>query len=286
MAIPDSPTFTPLMPLTAENRVTVGSPLVSLTALGAHAPALGVNIDHSATVRQARYRGHARAVGGMIEPDPVQLALVAERAGCHAITLHLREDRRHIQDHDVERLRAVMQTRMNLEMAATDEMVQIALRTRPECVLLVPEGRAEVTTEGGLDVAQEVARLRDMTARLQGAGIAVSLFIDPEPRQIDAAAEIGAAAVELHTGTFANAYYTPAVSREIERLRAGAMQAHAAGLQVNAGHGINYVNVRLARTLPHLHEFNIGHSIISRSLYVGLGTAVREMLALLGHSAQ
>ncbi|MGF1451532.1 MAG: pyridoxine 5'-phosphate synthase [Opitutales bacterium] len=245
-------------------------------------PLLGVNIDHTATVRQARYRDNAVAHGQIVEPDPVQLAMIAERAGADAITLHLREDRRHVQPHDVHRLKAIMQTAMNLEMAATDAMVTFAKEVKPECVLLVPEGRAEVTTEGGLDVAGDLERLRGLVSELRLAGSAVSLFIDPDAHQIEAAVATGADYVELHTGAFANAYYDDAGRDEqFERLRQGALFAHEVGLGVNAGHGINYVNVREARLLPHIREFNIGHAIVSRALFVGLEAAVREMIARL-----
>lgn len=245
-------------------------------------PLLGVNIDHTATVRQARYRNSPLGHGRMVEPDPVQLAMVAERAGADAITLHLREDRRHIQPHDVHRLKAVLQTRMNLEMAATDAMVAFAKDLRPECVLLVPEGRTEVTTEGGLDVAADQERLKGIVADLRAHGSEVSLFIDPDAAQIEASAATGADFVELHTGAFANAYYDDGIRDEqLERLRRGALFAHEFGLGVNAGHGINYVNVREARQLPHIREFNIGHAIVSRALFTGFEAAVREMITRL-----
>lgn len=241
---------------------------------------LGVNIDHSATVRQARYRTAPRTCGQMVEPDPVALALAAERAGADAITLHLREDRRHIQPRDVERMREAIATRMNFEMACTPAMVRFALGIKPETVLLVPENRTEVTTEGGLDVVQFRRRVAAAITRLQDAGIALSLFIDPDPLQIDAAAELGAEFVELHTGAFAHAWTNRSrLTREFERLRAGAEQAQRLGLGVNAGHGINYVNIARVRTLPHLHELNIGHAIISRALFTGIEEAVREMKA-------
>ncbi len=240
---------------------------------------LGVNIDHSATVRQARYREHPLDCGRMVEPDPVAVALLAERAGADAITLHLREDRRHIQDSDVYRVREMIQTSMNLEMAATEEMKAIALEVKPEVVLLVPEGRTEVTTEGGLDVAGQIDRLKPHIGELRASGIAVSLFIDAEPMQIDAAVATGAEFVELHTGIYANQYYTAAMRAELEKLISGAERAHAAGLLVNAGHGINYINIREIREVPHLHELNIGHSIISRAVMTGIEEAVREMKA-------
>ncbi len=241
---------------------------------------LGVNIDHCATLRQARYREYARDRGQMVEPDPLALALVAERAGADGITVHLREDRRHIQESDVARLRECIQTRLNLEMACTDEMVAFALKTQPDSVCLVPEGRAEITTEGGLDVVRHVGLVRDVTESLQRAGIAVSLFINPEPEAIEAAAEVGADMVELHTGSFANHYYLEeARSEELDKLREGAVRAHEAGLIVNAGHGINYVNIAGVRGIPWLHELNIGHAIISRSVFTGIEEAVREMKA-------
>lgn len=238
---------------------------------------LGVNIDHCATVRQARYRDYERAAGQMVEPDPVSLALLAERAGADGITVHLREDRRHIQERDVLRLRESIATRLNLEMACTSGMSKFALELRPETVCLVPESREEVTTEGGLDVAGNRERVREVVEAMAADGIDVSLFIDPEPRQIEAAAELKSPLVELHTGAYANAYYSGLRGRELEKLRQGAALAHDLGLTVNAGHGINYVNILEVRTLPWLHELNIGHSIISRALFTGIEEAVREM---------
>ncbi len=238
---------------------------------------LGVNIDHCATVRQARYRGYAATVGGPVEPDPVFLATLAERAGADGITIHLREDRRHIQERDVHRLREVAQTRINLEMACTPAMTAFALAVRPESVCLVPESREEISTEGGLDVVGQRDRVRAVCEAMRAAGIVVSLFIDADLAQIDAAAELGAPWIELHTGAWANAYHTPARAREFARLVEGARHAHQRGLVVNAGHGINYVNVSEVRTLPHVHELNIGHSIISRALTTGIEEAVREM---------
>lgn len=239
---------------------------------------LGVNIDHVATVRQARYRDTPDAP--QAEPDPVAAALAAEAAGAHGITAHLRHDRRHILDADIVRLRSEVHTKLNLEMGNTPEIVEIALRVLPQDVCLVPENRQEVTTEGGLDCAGQFESLAPTVGRLRDAGIVVSLFIDPDEDQVAAAARLGAEFVELHTGAFANAT-GPARETEFERLRAGALQAHALGLQVNAGHGINYENIRQARTLPHLIELNIGHSIVSRAVFVGLETAVREMLGLM-----
>jgi pyridoxine 5-phosphate synthase len=240
---------------------------------------LGVNIDHAATLRQARYRQRPETHGGPVEPDPVTLAFLAERAGADGITVHLREDRRHIQERDVHRLREGVATRLNLEMACTPGMLAFALAVRPDSVCLVPESREEVTTEGGLDVVGQKARVREIISVLGGAGIIVSLFIDPEPAQIDAAAELCAPWIELHTGAYANRYHGPPGPRrtEWERLCAGARRAHVHGLVVNAGHGINYTNVSEVRTLPHAHEFNIGHSILSRALATGIEEAVREM---------
>lgn len=237
---------------------------------------LGVNIDHAATLRQARYRTWPHTTGFMVEPDPVALAQLAERAGADGITVHLREDRRHIQERDVIRLRECVATRLNLEMACTGAMLEFALRIRPDSACLVPENRTEVTTEGGLDVAGQEARVGEVTRALAEAGIAVSHFIDPDPRQIEASARCGAPLVELHTGAFANARGGEAAP-ELERLVEGARRAHAAGIVVNAGHGINYVNIAAIRTIPHLHELNIGHAILSRALFGGIEEAVREM---------
>ena len=240
---------------------------------------LGVNIDHCATVRQARYREAAATTGGAVEPDPVAFATAAERAGADGITVHLREDRRHIQERDVHRLRECVATRLNLEMAGTPEMTAFALKLRPEYVCVVPESRQEVTTEGGLDVAGNLDRVRACVEALAAAGIKVSLFIDPDEPQIAASAKVGAPLVELHTGAWANVFHTARRADEFRRLRVGAVAAHQAGLIVNAGHGINYVNVAEVRLLPHLHELNIGHSIVSRALSTGVEEAVREMRA-------
>lgn len=243
---------------------------------------LGVNIDHCATMRQARYRESPRNCGGIIEPDPVDLALVAERAGADGITAHLREDRRHIQDDDIHRLRACLRTRLNLEMACNEEMTAIATGVRPDSVCLVPENRTEVTTEGGLDVAGQKDRVGKVVESMKSAGIVVSLFIDPEDRQIQAAADLGADCIELHTGAFANAWHVPADrSRELEKLRIAAARGHDIGLIVNAGHGINYFNIADIRGLPWLYELNIGHSILSRSVYTGISEAVGEMKRLM-----
>lgn len=240
---------------------------------------LGVNIDHAATLRQARYRNAVSTCGGMVEPDPVWLALEAESAGADGITVHLREDRRHIQPRDVARLAEAVRTRLNLEMAATADMLAVALETRPAHACLVPENRAEVTTEGGLDTAVQEERLKPLVERLSRAGVAVSLFIDPDEAQVAAAARTGAPCIELHTGSFAHAFSRGAeeAAPELERLTRAAEQAHALGLTVNAGHGINYVNIAEVRRLPHLNELNIGHSILSRALFTGIREAVAEM---------
>lgn len=240
---------------------------------------LGVNIDHGATLRQARYRDTGQAAGGAVEPDPVALAEKAERAGADGITAHLREDRRHIQDRDVWRLRESLSTRLNLEIACTQAMVEFALKLRPRSVCVVPENRNEVTTEGGLDVVGGRDRVKACIKAMAAEGIESSLFIDPDEAQIELSAKLGAPAVELHTGAYANACGTPRRAQEFQRLRLGAVHAHNLGLKVNAGHGINYVNIAEVRTLPHLHELNIGHSILSRALFTGIEEAVREMRA-------
>lgn len=238
---------------------------------------LGVNIDHVATVREARYRGLGRG-----EPDPVAAALACEAAGAHGITAHLREDRRHMQDRDIWRLREVIKTRLNLEMANAEEIVTIALKLKPDIVCLVPERRQEVTTEGGLDVAANLPALTRTRQRMNDAGIEVSLFIAPDPPQIEAAAVVGSQFIELHTGAFAEAFvHAEGQRRELERLIAAANQAHALGLRINAGHGLNYENLRALYEVPHMVELNIGHSIVSRALLVGIETAVREMLGLM-----
>ena len=238
---------------------------------------LGVNIDHVATLREARYRGH-----GAGEPDPVTAALECEGAGAHGVTAHLREDRRHIQDRDVRRLREKISTRLNLEMANSPEIVEIALELKPEIVCLVPEKRQEVTTEGGLDVAAKVGPLIETRKRLNDRGIDVSLFIAPDPAQIEAAAKTGAQFIELHTGAFAESFAN-ARERDVElqKLIVGARQGHALGLRVNAGHGLNYQNLISLHHVPHLVELNIGHSIVSRAISVGMAQAVKEMLALM-----
>ena len=238
---------------------------------------LGVNIDHVATVREARYRGR-----GWGEPDPVVAALACEAAGAHGITAHLREDRRHIQDRDVWELRKVIKTRLNLEMANSAEIVEIALKLKPDIVCLVPERRLEVTTEGGLDVAGHVAALKETRQRMNDKAVEVSLFIAPEPRQIEAAAKTGSQFIELHTGTFAEAFHEDRRGQvELERLIAGAQQAHRLGLKVNAGHGLNYENLPALLQVPHLVELNIGHSIVSRAVMTGMEAAVKAMLALM-----
>lgn len=243
---------------------------------------LGVNIDHVATVRQARYRDTPDLPN--CEPDPVAAALAAENGGAEGITAHLRADRRHIQDRDLFQLRELIRTKLNLEMGNTPEIISIALDLRPADVCLVPEEREEVTTEGGLDCAAHHDALRDTIARLKQAAIRVSLFIDPEEKQIEAAAALGADFVELHTGAFANAS-GELRKKEYQRLKTGVSAAVAAGLRVNAGHGINYGNITEIRNLPNLVELNIGHSIVSRAVFVGMETAVREMLALMNPHA-
>lgn len=242
---------------------------------------LGVNIDHCATVRQARYRGYDQTSPGPVEPDPVALAVLSEKAGANGITIHLREDRRHIQEHDVWRLKEVSKTRINLEMACTPAMIDFALRVKPHSVCVVPESREEISTEGGLDVVARRAQVKACIDAMNAAGIVTSLFIDAEPAQIDLSAELGAPWVELHTGSWANAWHTPRRASEFARLRDGALRAHASGLVVNAGHGINYDNVADIRTLPHVHELNIGHTIISRALTTGIVEAVQTMKALM-----
>jgi len=233
---------------------------------------LGVNIDHVATLRQAR---------GMDYPDPLQAALAAEDAGADYITLHLREDRRHIQDRDVVAMRKALRTRMNLEAAVTPEMVAFARRVRPHDVCLVPERRAELTTEGGLDVAGKFRSVERTCRDLGAAGIRVSLFIDPDRRQIDAAAAAGAPVVELHTGSYAGARSATGQRRQLEKIRAAAEYATGKKLGVNAGHGLNYTNVRPIVAIAQVRELNIGHAIVARSVFVGMAQAVREMKALI-----
>ena len=239
---------------------------------------LGVNIDHVATVRQARYREVPDAPNA--EPDPLAAALAAERAGAHGITAHLRLDRRHIQERDVRNLKQRIATKLNLEMGNSPEIVELALDILPQDVCLVPENRREVTTEGGLDCAAQKSSLRPTISCLKESGIVVSLFIDPEESQVAAAADLGAHFVELHTGAFANSL---GADREIElaRLIKAAEMAHASGLRVNAGHGINYENIYNILRIPHLIELNIGHSIVARAIFTGMEAAVREMLHLM-----
>lgn len=240
---------------------------------------LGVNIDHVATIRQARRT---------YEPDPAWAAVEAHLGGADGITVHLREDRRHIQDADVERLRALTQIKLNLEMAATGEMIDIACRLKPEMAMLVPEGRHEITTEGGLDVIAQEAALKDAVARLADAGIVSSVFIDADLAQIEAAARIGARVCEIHTGPYAHAFHekgrdaeSPAVLAELERIRRAGDAIRAFGMRFNAGHALNYVNVQPVAQLPGIRELHIGHAIVSRAVFVGLRAAVSEMKRLL-----
>lgn len=233
---------------------------------------LGVNIDHIATLRNAR---------GTQYPDPVQAAFIAEQAGADGITVHLREDRRHITDRDVRLLRQTIQTRMNLEMAVTDEMVAIAVELKPHFCCLVPEKREEVTTEGGLDVAGQLDKMAVAVARLAQAGIAVSLFIDPDARQIDAAVAVGAPFIEIHTGAYADAQGEQATQAELARIVEAARYAASKGLKVNAGHGLTYHNVQPIAALPEMHELNIGHAIIGQAVMSGLPVAVAQMKQLM-----
>jgi len=238
---------------------------------------LGVNIDHVATLREARYRGRDHG-----EPDPVEAALIAEKAGATGITAHLREDRRHIIDRDIRRLREAIRTRLNFEMAVVPEIIEFALEVKPDIVCLVPEKRTEVTTEGGLDVVLNEALIRDTCSRMRDAGIEVSLFLDPEARQVEAAARTGAGYIELHTGAYAEAFDQKRErNAQIERLVAASRLAHGLGLKVNAGHGLNVRNLPLLHLVPHLIELNIGHSLMSRAIFVGLPEAIREMLAVM-----
>lgn len=233
---------------------------------------LGVNIDHVATIREAR-RG--------TEPDPVWASVLCQLAGADIITIHLREDRRHIHDRDLRLLKETVGTKLNLEMADTPEIVGIALEVNPEQVTLVPEKREEVTTEGGLDVRGNLSALKETVKRFQSAGILVSFFIDPVEDQLKASRETGAPFVELHTGSYANAVGEEAVGRELENLLTAAERGKELGLRINAGHGLNYLNVKPVLSLPNLEELHIGHSIISRAVFVGLDQAVREMAALI-----
>ncbi len=245
---------------------------------------LGVNIDHIATVRQARRT---------YEPDPVWGAVEAHLGGADGITVHLREDRRHIQDADVHRLKETTQIKLNLEMAATDEMVGIACATRPEMAMLVPEGRHEVTTEGGLDIVGQEARLKDVIARLRDAGITTSVFIDAEIPQIEAAARIGASVCEIHTGPYAHAFYEKgrdaealAVLAELQKIRVAGRAIRQLGMRFNAGHALNYYNVQPVARLAGIRELHIGHAIVSRAVFTGLREAVREMKALMVAAAE
>lgn len=238
---------------------------------------LGVNIDHVATLRNAR---------GTSYPDPVLAAGLAEQAGADGITVHLREDRRHITDRDVEILRQTLQTPMNLEMAVTEEMVAIACRIKPHFVCLVPEKRQEVTTEGGLDVAGQLAKVQDAVSRLAAVGTQVSLFIDADHQQIDAAVAVGAPYIEIHTGRYADAETSAIQQEELARIREAARYAHGLGLRVNAGHGLHYHNVKPIAAIPEMEELNIGHAIIGRAVFEGLPVAVAEMKRLMIEARQ
>ncbi len=245
---------------------------------------LGVNVDHVATVRQARRT---------YEPDPVWAAVEAHLGGADGITVHLREDRRHIQDEDVRRLRELTHIKLNLEMAATDEMVAIAGRIKPEMAMLVPEGRHEVTTEGGLDIAGQEKRLAAVVKRLSDAGIVVSVFIDAEIRQVEAANRIGAAVCEVHTGPYAHAFHSKgrdaesaAVVEELDKIRKAGEAIRARNMRFNAGHALNYFNVEPVARLPGVRELHIGHAIVSRAVFVGMREAVREMKQLMLHAAR
>lgn len=243
---------------------------------------LGVNIDHCATLRQSRYRDSARTCGQIVEPDPVAFALAAEQAGADGITVHLREDRRHIQDRDVARLRECLRTHLNLEMAPTPEMLSWAIDLKPDSVCLVPEHREEVTTEGGLNLLTVKGSLTKLVRAIKDADIQVSCFIDPDPLQIETAAALDSPCIELHTGAFANHFYNPVSRRrELGKLRTAAIRAHDLGLTVNAGHGINYINIAYLIDVPWLYELNIGHSILSRALYTGISEAISKMKACL-----
>ena len=244
---------------------------------------LHINIDHVATVRQARRT---------YEPDPVWAAVEAHLGGADGITVHLREDRRHIQDEDVRRLRELTHIKLNLEMAATDEMVAIARRIRPEMAMLVPEGRQEVTTEGGIDIVGQEARLKEVVARLAGAGIVVSVFIDANLRQVEAAHRVGAAVCEVHTGPYAHAFHSrgrdaesPAVVAELAKLAEAGAAIRSRGMRFNAGHALNYVNVEPVAQLAAVRELHIGHAIVSRAVFVGMREAVREMKLLIVDAA-
>jgi pyridoxine 5-phosphate synthase len=236
---------------------------------------LGVNVDHVATIRQARGTGY---------PDPVQAGLLAARAGADSITIHMREDRRHIQEHDVERMLAESPVPVNLEMAVTADMVRLACKAKPAFCCLVPERRQELTTEGGLDVAGQLAAVRATCARLADAGIAAALFVDPDARQLEACRKAGAPHLEIHTGTYADATRATARARELRRITDFAEAAAAAGLEVHAGHGLNLHNVAAVAAIPEIVELNIGHSIVARALYVGFPKAVKEMRQAMGRA--
>lgn len=236
---------------------------------------LGVNIDHVATIRQAR---------GGVEPDPVAAAALAELAGADGITIHLREDRRHIQDRDLKLLRQTVKTKLNLEMAATAEMVEIALSVKPDMCTLVPEKRQELTTEGGLDVRISMQAIADVVEKLQNGGIVVSLFVDPDPDQVKASSKVGTDYIEIHTGTFAEAKDWKSEQVELERIGNAVKLGAKLGLGINAGHGLNYTNIRKITALGGIEEFNIGHSIISRAVLVGLDQAVRDMVDLIKYA--
>ena len=244
---------------------------------------LGVNIDHVATLRQARRT---------YEPDPLWAAVEAHLGGADGITVHLREDRRHINDDDVRRLREIVHIKLNLEMAATAEMIEIARRLKPELAMLVPEGRHEITTEGGLDVASQEAKIKDAVSRLTEAGIKVSVFIDADLRQVDAAARVGAKVCEIHTGPYAHAFHakgrdpeSAAVVEELAKIRAAGQAVRDSGMRFNAGHALNYFNVQPVAALPGVRELHIGHAIVSRAVFVGLREAVRQMKGLLREAA-
>lgn len=240
---------------------------------------LGVNVDHCATLRQARYKDDPEFI--LAEPSVLQFALLSESAGADGITMHLREDKRHVQSFDIEKVKASMKTRLNLEMACTEEMTEYALKLLPDSVCLVPEKREEVTTEGGLDLIKNYERVSEVVKAMNAVGVASSLFIDPDVNQIKAAADLGAPWIELHTGAFSNQYALGDYQKEWDALKLGTELAHSLGLVVNAGHGINYENIKQVRQLPYLNELNIGHSIVSQSLFLGVDTAVKNMLSLM-----
>lgn len=240
---------------------------------------LGVNVDHCATLRQARYKEDPESM--LAEPSVVQFALLSESAGADGITMHLREDRRHVQSFDIESVKSSMKTRLNLEMACTEEMTEYALKLEPESVCLVPEKREEVTTEGGLDIIKNYERVSQVVQAMKKVGVATSLFIDPDVDQIKAAAELGAPWIELHTGAFSNQFALGDWQEEWNALKSGAELANSLGLVVNAGHGINYDNIKQVKKLPYLNELNIGHSIVSQSLFMGVEIAVKNMLSLM-----